>query len=297
MDKKLRNILTECIRDIETGTRDVDGCLDRYPERAAELRPHLELWSSLDAAPRARPNFAGQQRGQQRLLAAIAGLQKGGERRMIPFPTPALAKGVAVVAGVLLLAGGAAGASAAFGGPNVAGEVFTAVGITDGTGPNENANTNAGERCQNATQGRGNANENAANAGDHPNARSGEGGATGEPNENANPRSGDRCLNADADGNGADDPNENASTNAGERCGNATQGSGNADENAANAGGHPNARSGEGGASGEPDENANPRSGGRCLNADSAGDGVDSPDEEGSSNDTDGADNAEDEVP
>jgi hypothetical protein len=76
MDKKLRKILTECIRDIETGARDVDGCLERHPDRAAELRPHLELWSGLDAASMARPNFAGQQRGHQRLLAAITDLQR-----------------------------------------------------------------------------------------------------------------------------------------------------------------------------------------------------------------------------
>jgi len=114
---------------------------------------------------------------------------------MIPFLTPALVKAAAVVAGVALLAGGAAGASAAFGGPNVADEVLTTVGITSDHGPNENANANASERCDNAAQGRDNADDNAANAGDHPNARSSEGGANGQPNANANPRASDRCLN------------------------------------------------------------------------------------------------------
>ncbi len=62
MDRKLRKILTECIRDIETGARDVEGCLKRHPDRAGELRPHLELWSSLNVASKAQPNFGRQQR-------------------------------------------------------------------------------------------------------------------------------------------------------------------------------------------------------------------------------------------
>ncbi len=50
MDSKLRKLLTDCIRDIETGALDVEGCLQRHPDRAAELRPHLELRSRLNAA-------------------------------------------------------------------------------------------------------------------------------------------------------------------------------------------------------------------------------------------------------
>jgi len=163
MDKKLRNILTECIRDIETGSRDLHDCLEQYPERAAELRPHLELWSSLDAAPRARPNFAGQQRGQQRLLAALSDMQKRGERRMVPFLTPALAKAAAVLAGVVLLAGGAAGASAALGGPDVGGQVLSTMGINHAPDAAQNgkdhANPNAFEGSDNAGQGIDNASE------------------------------------------------------------------------------------------------------------------------------------------
>ncbi len=65
MDSKLRKILTNCIGDIETGARDVEGCLQRHPDRAAELRPHLELWIGLNAATKAQPNFGSQQRGRQ----------------------------------------------------------------------------------------------------------------------------------------------------------------------------------------------------------------------------------------
>ena len=138
MDGKLHKTLTDCIRDIATGARDVEGCLQQHPDRAAELRPHLELWSRLNAAPRAQPNFGSQQRGQHQLLGALADMEKEREGRTTRFLTPALVKAAAVVAGVALLAGGAAGASAAFGGPDFAGEVLSTVGIAsshDGTPP------------------------------------------------------------------------------------------------------------------------------------------------------------------
>ena len=192
MDKKLRNILTECIRDIETGARDMDGCLERYPERAAELRPHLELWTSLDAAPMAKPGFAGQQRGQQQLLAALSDMEKRGKRRMIAFLTPASAKAAAVLAGVVLLVGGAAGTSAALGGPDVGGQVLSTMGISHAPDAAQNgkdhANPNALEGSDNGGQGIGNASE------------------TGR--ENANPNALDGPENADdhdADANDASD--------------------------------------------------------------------------------------------
>lgn len=129
MDRKLRKTLTECIREIETGARDVEGCLQQHPDRAAELRPHLELWSDLNAAPKAQPNFGSQQRGQHQLLGALADMEKEREGRTPRFLTPALVKAAAVVAGVALLAGGAAGASAAFGGPDVGGQVLSTFGL------------------------------------------------------------------------------------------------------------------------------------------------------------------------
>ena len=71
MDSKLRKILTECIRDMETGARDVEGCLQLHPDRAAELRPHLELWNGLNASAKAQPSFGSQQRGRHQLLGAL----------------------------------------------------------------------------------------------------------------------------------------------------------------------------------------------------------------------------------
>ncbi len=126
MDRKLRKTLTECIRDIETGARDVEGCLQRHPDRAAELRPHLELWSGLNAAAKAQPNFGSQQRGRQQMLAALADMERGTDRgKMIPV----VAKIAVVMGAAALLIGGAAGASAALGGPDVSGHVFSTFGL------------------------------------------------------------------------------------------------------------------------------------------------------------------------
>jgi hypothetical protein len=157
MDGKLRKILTECIREIESGDSSMEDCLQRYPDRAAELRPHLELWGSLNAAAKAQPNFGSQQRGQQQLLGALADMERrGDERRMIP----AFAKAAVVVAAAVLLIGGAAGASAALGGPDVAGEVLSGIGISNASQTGrDHANPNALDGANNAGQGINNASE------------------------------------------------------------------------------------------------------------------------------------------
>ena len=110
MDNKLRKILTDCIRDMETGALDMEGCLQRHPDRAAELRPHLELWSGLNAAAKAQPNFGSQQRGKQQLLGALSDMERGKDKRKM---IPAVAKVAVVMVAAALLIGGAAGASAA----------------------------------------------------------------------------------------------------------------------------------------------------------------------------------------
>ncbi len=128
MDSKLRKILTECIRDIETGARDAESCLRQYPDQAAELRPHLEIWSNLNATAKAQPNYGSQQRGKHQLMGALADMERGTNRkRMIP----AVARVAVVMAAAALLIGGAAGASEAFGGPDVPGDVLSAVGLSN----------------------------------------------------------------------------------------------------------------------------------------------------------------------
>ena len=149
MDSKLRKILTDCIGDIETGARDVEGCLQRHPDRAAELRPHLELWSHLSAAPKAEPNLGSRQRGKQQLLGALSDMERGTYKgKMIP----AVAKVAVVMAAAALLVGGAAGASAALGGPDVTHDVLAGIGLSNASETGKlKANIN------NASQGSDNA--------------------------------------------------------------------------------------------------------------------------------------------
>ena len=208
MDSKLRKLLTDCIRDIETGARDVEGCLQRNPGRAAELRPQLELWSRLNASAKAQPNFGSQQRGRQQLLGALSDMERGTDKgKMIP----AVAKVVVVMVAAALLVGGAAGASAALGGPDVANEVLSGIGLSNAS--------DRGKACasENAFQGSDNAQDGAANA------------------EAAN-ATGD-CHGPNGPGNGGiDHANDNAkqgSDNAGQGIENASQtGRDNANENA-----------------------------------------------------------------
>ena len=165
MDSKLRKILTECIRDIETGARDVEGCLQRHPGRAAELRPHLEMWSGLNASAKAEPNFGSQQRGRHQLLGALSDMERGKDKRKM---IPAVARVVVVMTAAALLVGGAAGASAALGGPDVSGHVLSTMGINHAPNAAQNgmnhANDNAKEGSDNAGQGFNNASQTGQNS-------------------------------------------------------------------------------------------------------------------------------------
>jgi hypothetical protein len=159
MDTELRKILTECIRDIETGARDVEGCLQRHADRAAELRPHLELWTGLDAAEKAEPDIGSQQRGQHQLLTTLSEVERGGRKRMIPFLTPALVKAGAVAVAAVLVIGGTAGASAALGGPNVPGEVLSGIGINDTSGPDRHREMDREQEMERTSEGPGDPDE------------------------------------------------------------------------------------------------------------------------------------------
>ena len=187
MNKNLRRILTECIRDIESGEADVEGRIERQPELAAELRSHLALWHGLDSASMTEPGFAGRQRGQQKVLAALSEIERG-DRRMTPtLLAPAAAKAAAVIAGIALLAGGTMGASAALGGPDVGDEVLSAVGINNAPDAAQNgkdhANPNAFEGSDNAGQGIDNASDTGK---EHANPNAfGPHGNAGDENSNA----------------------------------------------------------------------------------------------------------------
>jgi hypothetical protein len=202
MDKNLRRILTECIRDIETGEGDVEARLERYPNLVAEMRSNLDLWQDLESACLTEPGFAGQQRGQQKVLAALTDLERR-DRRMTPtLLAPAAAKAAAVIAGIALLVGGTAGASAALGGPDVGGEALSAVGINNAPDAAQNgkdhANPNAFEGSDNAGQGIDNASD------------------TGK--EHANPNAFGPHGNADEEDADADDAADDGLNTAGEHA-------------------------------------------------------------------------------
>ncbi len=154
--------------------RDVDsrGRGSGHPQVPPELRPHTEIIERLETAQRAEPSFAGRQRGQQQLLAALTDLERGDARTPMAL-VPAFARVAAAVAGIVLLAGGTLGASAALGGPDVGGEVLDAVGINnapdDAQNGKDHANENAFEGSDNAGQGINNAPEAAQNGKDHAN--------------------------------------------------------------------------------------------------------------------------------
>ena len=207
MDSKLRKILTDCIRDIETGARDVEGCLQRHPDRAAELRPHLEMWSSLNASAKAQPKLGGQQRGKHQLLGALSDMERGPDiRKMIP----ALARVAVVMAAAALLVGGAAGASAALGGPDITDDVLVGIGLSKASDTGkQHANPNAFDGTSNAGQGINNASQTGQSSA-NPKSSASASNASGNASDNANPSASQGSNNAhdldDADdGDGDDD--------------------------------------------------------------------------------------------
>lgn len=72
MKQRFDDILNESIQQLEASGGDVEAVLSRYPERAAELLPYLEVWTSLSAVERAQASSAGTMRARQQLLSAMA---------------------------------------------------------------------------------------------------------------------------------------------------------------------------------------------------------------------------------
>jgi len=79
MRKSFDDILNECIRQLETSGGDIEAALSRYPEQADELRPYLEVWTSLSAVEKAQATSLGAMRGRQQLLTAIARAEQTGQ--------------------------------------------------------------------------------------------------------------------------------------------------------------------------------------------------------------------------
>ena len=77
MKKSFDDILNECIRRIESG-EDIESVLQSYAEHADELRPHLEILTSLSVVEQREATPQGALRGRQQLLSAIV---SGGRKR------------------------------------------------------------------------------------------------------------------------------------------------------------------------------------------------------------------------
>ena len=83
MKKPFDDILNECIRRIESG-EEIESVLQSYAEHADELRPHLEILTSLSVVEKREATPQGALRGRQQLLSAIvSGGRKRGETGVI----------------------------------------------------------------------------------------------------------------------------------------------------------------------------------------------------------------------
>jgi len=82
MKRDLADILDVCLRELNRGA-DLEACLERYPECAAELRPLLEaaLWVQGAIHPQLSPRANAQ--GRRRLLKAVSERKR---RKVAPKP-------------------------------------------------------------------------------------------------------------------------------------------------------------------------------------------------------------------
>ncbi len=86
MRRPIDEVLKECLRLLEAGA-DLDSVLARYPGRAQDLRPYLEVWASLSAVQPASATREAVVRGRQQLLRSLAAAPKeGGSTVMTGLP-------------------------------------------------------------------------------------------------------------------------------------------------------------------------------------------------------------------
>jgi hypothetical protein len=160
MTRRLQKILSECIRDIETGQTDVEAQLQRYPEFEAELRSLLGLRQGLESTARVQTDPARRERGERKLLSALADLERSDQQRA---PTILATRAASLIASIALMAVSTAGVSATLGGPALHEDALSVVGISHAPDAAQNgkdhANENAFEGSDNAGQGIENASE------------------------------------------------------------------------------------------------------------------------------------------
>lgn len=135
-EHSFKSALAECLAAIDAGA-PVEDVLARFPAHIEQLRPVLGLRAALDVSEAPLPPTM-RARGEQRLRAALASPAPSGGIPVLSSLFGLLPKAATQALIALAVTGGAIGASAAAGGPNIPGEVLQAVGLV-----NENANENA----------------------------------------------------------------------------------------------------------------------------------------------------------
>ena len=191
LDTTHEAILIECLHAIEGG-ETLEDCLSRYPGHAEALRPYLVLRARMLSVEAPEPPEASYESGRQALLSRLVKPRPPARERILaraarswrPMETP-LVRLAAASFVILLLAGGALGASAARG-FDPAQDVLSTLHIIDLQGPGD------GEPSENAEAGADNASDGIGNAPtavpgrEHANDRALEGGSaesTGAPEE------------------------------------------------------------------------------------------------------------------
>ncbi len=69
--RQLSDALDECLTRLAEDNTSVEACLARYPERAAELRPLLEMALEMQSLPRPQACQAAVEAGRRRMMAAV----------------------------------------------------------------------------------------------------------------------------------------------------------------------------------------------------------------------------------
>ena len=230
MNREFSKALADCISDMEGGS-GVDECLKAHASIATELRPHLEAWQAIAAGPLAQPSTAAFDSGRRAMLAAVetapATFGPLGAIRL----APAWATAAAAVAAFLVLIGGAAGASAALGGPDPAGDVLSVVGVSTNAedphgGIGQSSASDGGLECANpnAFEGSANSEDKGQNADDahqkqscsNSDEESAAASETADACEDANKGNGNDADHDDADNPGQGEGNNGASGESGD---------------------------------------------------------------------------------
>src|SRR5438132_8069824 len=220
MNRAISKALADCIAQMERGT-GVEQCLKVHPSHADELRSHLEAWQAMTAGALVQPSAAAFESGRRAMYKALETPPATVSPLAAARLAPAWATVAAAVAAFLVLIGGAAGASAALGGPDPAGDVLSVVGVSsDGphSGIGDSSASDRGLECANpnAFEGSANSEDKGQNADDAHQKQSC--GSNGADESNTANQAGAGCEDAN-NGNG-NDANHDDSGNPGQGNGN-----------------------------------------------------------------------------